>query len=56
MAIGYPDLVAVANTTMNQTGQAIEAVVILMAVYLTISLVISLLMNVYNHRVRFVER
>jgi general L-amino acid transport system permease protein len=56
VAIGYPDLVAIANTTMNQTGQAIEAIAILMAVYLTISLAISLAMNVYNHRMRLVER
>ncbi|MGE0799023.1 MAG: amino acid ABC transporter permease [Lautropia sp.] len=56
VAIGYPDLVAVANTTMNQTGQAIEAIAILMAVYLVISLVISVLMNIYNNRVRLVER
>src|SRR5690606_41743065 len=56
VAIGYPDLVAVANTTMNQTGQAIEAIAILMAVYLTISLAISLFMNWYNARTRLVER
>jgi general L-amino acid transport system permease protein len=56
VAIGYPDLVAIANTTMNQTGQAIEAIAILMAVYLTISLLISLFMNWYNNRVRLVER
>jgi general L-amino acid transport system permease protein len=56
VAIGYPDLVAVANTSMNQTGQAIEAIAILMAVYLTISLAISLLMNGYNARTRLVER
>ncbi|PPE67256.1 amino acid ABC transporter permease [Caldimonas caldifontis] len=56
VAIGYPDLVAVANTTMNQTGQAIEAIAILMAVYLTISLAISLFMNWYNDRVKLVER
>ena len=56
VAIGYPDLVAVANTTMNQTGQAIEAIAILMAVYLTISLAISVFMNWYNDRVRLVER
>jgi len=56
VAIGYPDLVAVANTTMNQTGQAIEAIAILMAVYLAISLAISLLMNWYAARVRLVER
>lgn len=56
VAIGYPDLVAVTNTTMNQTGQAIEAIAILMAVYLTISLAISLFMNWYNDRMRLVER
>ncbi|MBC6960144.1 MAG: ABC transporter permease subunit [Lautropia sp.] len=56
VAIGYPDLVAVANTTMNQTGQAIEAIAILMAVYLAISLAISLMMNWYAARTRLVER
>ena len=50
-AIGYPDLVSIANTTMNQTGQAIEGIAIIMAVYLTISLSISVLMNWYNARV-----
>ena len=56
VAIGYPDLVSVANTTLNQTGQAIEAVSIMMAVYLTISLGISLFMNWYNTRIALVER
>jgi general L-amino acid transport system permease protein len=56
VAIGYPDLVAVANTTMNQTGQAIEAIAITMAVYLFISLAISFAMNWYNNRVRLIER
>jgi general L-amino acid transport system permease protein len=51
VAIGYPDLVSIANTTMNQTGQAIEGIAIIMAVYLTISLSISLLMNWYNRRI-----
>jgi general L-amino acid transport system permease protein len=56
VAIGFPDLVSIANTTMNQTGQAIEGIVMIMAVYLTISLVISLLMNLYNRAVALVER
>jgi general L-amino acid transport system permease protein len=56
VAIGYPDLVSVSNTTLNQTGQAIEAIGLMMAVYLAISLAISGLMNWYNHRVRLVER
>ncbi|HOB63163.1 MAG TPA: amino acid ABC transporter permease [Candidatus Competibacteraceae bacterium] len=56
-AIGYPDLVAAfAGTTLNQTGQAIECIAITMAVYLTISLLISLGMNWYNRRVALVER
>ena len=56
-AIGYPDLVAAfAGTTLNQTGQAIECIAITMAVYLTISLLISLAMNQYNRRVALVER
>ena len=51
VAIGYPDLVAIANTAINQTGQAIEGVTIIMFVYLTISLTIAGLMNWYNARV-----
>jgi len=50
VAIGYPDLVSIANTTMNQTGQAIEGIAVIMAVYLSISLSISALMNWYNRR------
>ncbi|MEP1213631.1 MAG: amino acid ABC transporter permease [Marinobacter sp.] len=56
-AIGYPDLVAVfMGTTLNQTGQAVEVVAITMAVYLTISLSISLFMNIYNRAVAIKER
>ena len=51
VAIGYPDLVSIVNTTMSQTGQSIEAIAILMLVYLTISLSISAFMNWYNRRV-----
>ena len=51
VAIGYPDLVSVANTTINQTGQAIEGIAVIMLVYLTISLAISALMNRYNRRI-----
>lgn len=56
VAIGYPDLVAVGNTTINQTGQAIEAISIFMAVYLILSLSISLIMNWYNTKIALVER
>jgi general L-amino acid transport system permease protein len=54
--IGYPDLVSIANTTMNQTGQAVEGIAMIMAVYLVISLAISLVMNLYNRAVALVER
>ena len=56
VAIGYPDLVAVTNTSLNQNGQAIECISIMMGVYLTISLSISVLMNVYDRYVALVER
>ena len=56
VAIGYPDLVSIANTTLNQTGQAVEGIAMIMAVYLTISLTISALMNIYNRSVALVER
>lgn len=54
--IGYPDIVSIANTTLNQTGQAIEGIAIIMAVFLTISLSISAFMNWYNKRIALVER
>ena len=56
IAIGYPDLVMVSNTTMNQTGQAIEGIAIFMLVYLGLSLAISLFMNWYNGLVALKER
>jgi general L-amino acid transport system permease protein len=56
VAIGYQDIVSIANTTLNQTGQAIEGIAIIMGVYLTISLSISLFMNWYNARIALVER
>ena len=56
VAIGYPDLVSIANTTINQTGQAIEGIAMIMATYLTISLAISAFMNWYNKRIAFKER
>jgi general L-amino acid transport system permease protein len=57
VAIGYPDLVQVfMGTVLNQTGQAIEVVLITMGVYLTISLVTSFFMNIYNRRMAIVER
>jgi len=56
VAIGYPDIVSVVNTTLNQTGQAIEGILIIMAAYLTVSLSISVFMNWYNRRIALVER
>jgi general L-amino acid transport system permease protein len=56
VAVGYQDIVSIANTTLNQTGQAIEAIALIMLVFLTISLSISLFMNWYNARVALVER
>ncbi|KKW52333.1 amino acid ABC transporter permease [Pantoea sp. BS_4] len=56
-AIGYPDMVSLfAGTVLNQTGQAIETIAITMSVYLIISLLISLLMNIYNRKIALVER
>jgi len=56
VAVGYPDIVSVVNTTLNQTGQAIEGVMIIMAAYLTVSLSIAVLMNWYNRRMAMVAR
>ena len=56
VAIGYPDFVSVANTTMNQTGQSIEGVALIMVVYLIFSLSTSAFMNWYNKKVALVER
>ncbi|WP_057110913.1 amino acid ABC transporter permease [Bordetella pertussis] len=56
VAIGYPDIVSVVNTTLNQTGQAIEGILIIMGAYLTVSLTISIFMNWYNKRIALVER
>jgi general L-amino acid transport system permease protein len=56
VAIGYQDVVSIVNTILNQTGQAIEGIALIMAVYLSISLGISLFMNWYNARIALVER
>jgi general L-amino acid transport system permease protein len=51
VAIGYPDIVSIANTAINQNGQALECIAVIMAVYLSINLLLSLLMNYFNARV-----
>jgi len=56
VAIGYPDFVSVAGTAINQTGQAIEGVALIMMVYLIFSLSTSAFMNWYNKKMKLVER
>jgi len=56
VAIGYPDVVSIANTAINQNGQALECILIIMSVYLTINLVTAVAMGWYNRHVALVER
>jgi general L-amino acid transport system permease protein len=56
VAIGYPDLVSISNTTLNQTGRAVECITIVMAVYLTLSLMTASGMNYFNRRAALKER
>ena len=56
VAIGYPDVVSIANTAINQTGRAVECIAIIMLVYLSTSLFTSVLMNWYNARAAITER
>ena len=56
VAIGYPDVVSIANTALNQTGRAVECISLVMLVYLTTSLGTSILMNWYNSRAAIKER
>jgi general L-amino acid transport system permease protein len=56
LVVGYPDVAFVAATTMNQTGQAVEAILILMLIFLLLSLASSAFMNWFNRRVALVEK
>ena len=56
VAIGYPDVVSIANTSLNQTGRAVECIAIIMAVYLTTSLSTAAFMGWYNRRSAIKER
>lgn len=56
LAIGYPDLYSIANTTFNQTGRPVEVFLLMMATYLLINLLISVNMNQLNSAVQFKER
>jgi general L-amino acid transport system permease protein len=54
--IGYPDLFFIGKTTTDQAGRALQVILLVMAVYLVISLITSLVLNLYNRRIQFVER
>ena len=56
IAVAYPDLVAVTNTILNQSGRAVQVVALVMLIYLSVSLAISALLNWYNRRAALVER
>ena len=56
IAVGFSDLVAVGGTTLNQTGQSIEVVVVWIVVYLGLSVLTSLFMNWFNAKMALVER
>jgi general L-amino acid transport system permease protein len=56
VAIGYPDVVSISNTAINQTGRAVECIALIMLVYLTTSLTTSGIMNWYNTRSAIKER
>jgi general L-amino acid transport system permease protein len=56
IAVGFPDLVAVTNTILNQSGRAMQVVVLVMLLYLAVSLAVSAVLNWYNQRVALVER
>ncbi|MBW4558155.1 MAG: ABC transporter permease subunit [Trichormus sp. ATA11-4-KO1] len=56
IAIGYPDIYFVASTTFNQTGKAVEVMLLIMLAYLTLSLTISVIMNLFNRQVQIKER
>jgi general L-amino acid transport system permease protein len=56
VAVGYADLYSVAETTLNQTGRAVEVIILLLGSYLVLDLLISALMNWLNQLVRIQER
>jgi general L-amino acid transport system permease protein len=56
IAIGYPDLFAVGRIIINQAGRPVPVFALIMATYLAISLIFSLVLNVYNRRIQYVER
>jgi general L-amino acid transport system permease protein len=56
VAVGYPDLVSISTTSLNQTGRAIESIALVMLAYLTLSLLTAAIMNWYNRRAAIRER
>lgn len=56
MAVGYQEIVGVGNTVMNQSGRAIETVLIMISAYLTFSVITSIFMNIFNKKFQLVER
>ncbi|MBC8332978.1 MAG: ABC transporter permease subunit [Anaerolineae bacterium] len=56
VAIGYPDLFAIAGTMHNQTGRSVEVIALMMGIYLSTSLITSVFMNFYNKKIKLVER
>lgn len=56
VVVGYPDVVSIANTTLNQSGRAVECIAVIMLVYLSTSLSTSVIMNWYNQRMAIKER
>lgn len=56
VAIGFPDLYSIGGTIYNQTGKPLPVITLIMGCYLVMSLITSLLMNLYNRRVQFVEK
>ena len=56
VAIGYPEVVRVANITLAETNRSIECIALIMIIYLTLSLIISALLNLTNARVQLEQR
>jgi general L-amino acid transport system permease protein len=56
VAVGYPDLVSISSTALNQTGRAIECIAFVMLIYLSLSLLTSAAMNIYNRRAQLKDR
>ncbi|MGE4453241.1 MAG: amino acid ABC transporter permease [Sphaerochaeta sp.] len=56
VSIGFPDVFAITGTIINQTGRALEMITLVMAIYLGLSLLTSLMMNIYNRHIQIIER